>query len=65
MTMTKQDFELVEAAVKEVVTARPSPEVRAAFEAVALILCRRFLKINPRFDPKRFMEGCGLSSTIT
>ncbi len=54
--MTKKDFELIAAVIKDL------PLKRADREAVARTFGARLLSTNPRFQFERFMSACEVES---
>jgi hypothetical protein len=52
--MTRKDFQMIADIVKMYGT---SPTAKA----MALDFAQAFMRVNPRFDNKRFLDACGLS----
>ena len=54
MALSRKNYEQIAAAISEILL---EPD-----ERVALVhrLCREFAEDNPRFDPDRFADACGL-----
>ena len=66
--MTKKDFELIAAALKEarmhwIIAETPDADsFRAGLYAAAKELAHALSTTNPRFDRERFLAACGVQS---
>lgn len=58
--MTKKDYIVVAAALREQLPRRAWLNKWQQYEAVCSSLAAAFLKDNPRFDRERFMVACGI-----
>jgi len=57
--MTRKDYQLIAAALKDALSAFDHPK-RAGAVLAAQELAYRLRDDNPRFDRKKFLEACGL-----
>lgn len=62
--MTRKDFELIAAAIKEAQTMFPASDAgscaRLGARTVAIELAARLRATNPRFDREKFLAACGV-----
>lgn len=63
--MTRKDYELIAAAVRESVTARGAPpDAYVAVAYLAHVLAASLRADNPRFDKARFLKACGVAEPL-
>ena len=58
--MTKKDYILIAAALKQARVEFPTMKQNAAHDYVASVMCRALSTTNPRFDSGRFLAACGV-----
>ena len=58
MTMTKKDFEIIQAAVRDAKDCLPTGPVKAGIDEVVDALVFHISRDQPGFDSERFIRGC-------
>ena len=56
--MTKKDYILIAAALKQARAEFPTMKQNAAHDYVASVMCKALCTTNPRFDSGRFLAAC-------
>ena len=65
MALSRKAYEGIAAQLLAVRQEHKSPAARRALEATAIRLSVLFAEENPRFNPIKFFEACGMYEGIT